>query len=340
MLAEMAAAMKTEGADYDRPLNVTFAGVTCNAWSRENSSRTRFCHPSEEAHNCFIATRLFLAEALKEDICFIECVAGYEVVKKVLVPLQKTHHCLYWPDNPMARGEPLTRPRCSAAAINRKSYVFIDGEDDQWRQGFADMHQRSMQLTGAAYIMADPEERASEMQRLATGQGNYVDIESIKALTTDEVIYSCFPTGCLNRYQDYLAQKSLKCSLGGDYLFDLDHNAKMERGGTHWPAMLTHGTICCSTTSGQVVATSTEHLSALGWHLHTSTAGNNPISPLSQFFLQRSPAERKVLAGRGVHLSSLSKWMYFVLSKCVRVQDCKLERCLSSFDADSDSEAE
>ena len=80
-------------SDSDRrttPLSMTLAGVTCNAWSRENQSKSRFSHPSEEAHNCFIVKRIVLAELEEEDMVFIECVDGYEVLQKVVQPLQ-TH---------------------------------------------------------------------------------------------------------------------------------------------------------------------------------------------------------------------------------------------------------
>ena len=55
------------------PVRVTFAGVTCNAWSRQGA-RAGLDHPSEEAHNAWITKRKAMALLGLEDFVFVECV--------------------------------------------------------------------------------------------------------------------------------------------------------------------------------------------------------------------------------------------------------------------------
>ena len=76
-----------------RRVRVHFAGVTCNAWSRAGARRG-LAHSSETAHNVWIAKRKALALLEIEDVCFVECVEGYDIESKFVRPLADTHYTM------------------------------------------------------------------------------------------------------------------------------------------------------------------------------------------------------------------------------------------------------
>ena len=120
----------------------------------------------------------------------------------------------------------------------------------------------------------------------------------------------------MSRYDSYLTRMPTMGSVSGVFLMDLHQNPHSHNTcGPIWPSMLTHGLIAVHKSDGTCVgATSMEHIGALGWHVHASVETEDSRSEMSPLFHSLSPAQRKVLAGRGVHLPCLASWMYFCLS--------------------------
>ena len=71
------------------------------------------------------------------------------------------------------------------------------------------------------------------------------------------------------------------------------------------------------------VATSKEHLAALGWHVFPQVCGQQELSVLTPFFDALPSKIVKRLAGRGMHLASLTRWSNFVLGNFAKLPACE-----------------
>lgn len=102
--------------------------------------------------------------------------------------------------------------------------------------------------------------------------------------------------------------------------------------------MLTHGAILGINMEKATLATGMEHVGALGWHLFPQTTMNFPKCKMRPAFEQCTIDELKLLAGRGIHIPSLSQWMFYILANCMRHKDQEVKRPLCSFDDEAEIE--
>ena len=190
-------------------------------------------------------------------------------------------------------------------------------------------------------MLDDQDSRIGELRSLAAKQCNYPDAVTLASMSVRDQVFSCLPQGCLARYDDYMRELPEKGSIGGDFVFDLDHNCgSMGRSGSLWPCLLTHGSIVAHTCEREVIATGREHLATLGWHLFPQAHAKQSVSPLSMFFKSISGTEAKCLAGRGIHLGTLGAWIFYILGNVVRLPKSAIMRPMSSCIEDSDSDSD
>ena len=325
-------------SDDEESVNCVFGGVTCNAWSRQSQSRARFSHSSESSHNAFIAKRRRLAMKNKEDFVFVECVDGYEVLEKFMKPLTPTHHCVYLPVNPLDRGDPGSRPRCMAAAVNREGWMPAGLTSvDSYMESYSAKYHRSRCLSGTAYLLATDEERNIEMVAMAADQTNWTCSATMANMNFEEAISVCMPPNMVVRYHDYMENFAERSSMGGDFLFDLDQNASSTSPGQErWPPMLAHGHIVGVSGGQPRLAVPLEHIAALGWHLFPKSCTVHKEANAAAVFKRMKRAELKAFAGRGVNLGCLATFMFQVFGNFVRKPKCTLQHPLQSCDSDGE----
>ena len=82
--------------------------------------------------------------------------------------------------------------------------------------------------------------------------------------------------------------------------------------------MLTHGTILGMEMGSAKLAIGMEHIGALGWHLFPQTTSEISMSRMRPVFEEFTSDALKLVAGRGIRIPSLAKWMYFILGNSVR----------------------
>eukprot|EP00969_Alexandrium_andersonii_P148928 6585064-Alexandrium_andersonii.AAC.1 len=179
--------------DQPRPTVVAFAGVTCNGWSRHGAG-LKFCHPSEEAHNAWIAERIARAEQGVEDFVFVECVEGYHIAEKFVAPLAATHYCITVEVGPEVFGHPHRRPRVFGFAANRATTAYAGPENPT--SDFLSRFQRARILNGDIYFTAPDEERFLEYRNLAIAQTNHLDSDILSQLDGADLVAALLPQGC------------------------------------------------------------------------------------------------------------------------------------------------
>lgn len=90
-------------------------------------------------------------------------------------------------------------------------------------------------------------------------------------------------------------------------------------GGELWPTQLTHASVLSFSTEGEnvswLLATSKEHLSALGWRMY----GHSDVFPVSKMVkvlddLQLLPSQVKQLTGNSMHLRTQLAFMIFAIA--------------------------
>ena len=302
----------------DRPLSISFAGVTCDGWSSMGSQK-RFAHESELAHNVFVAERLARSEQGLEDIAFVECTQHYPAHQKLQEPLQGSHRVLSMRISPIDLGYPVSRSRMFAVCLNTQTVAWLGPQD--WEADFKAKFFRSCDASGSALFAAPDEERIAEYKGMAAQQKNYMSREALRGLSDADLLAATLSPGQLQRAEKYLGARTQHENPAGEYLFDVDHHLEARRmAGQNWPCMLTHGCIISAPRHGRLqIATAAEHFGAQGLHLFNATTQDNCESPLRSILRGFKPSQLKTLSGRGVHLAVLSAWIYYCLSNILPI---------------------
>lgn len=186
-----------------RRVRVHFAGVTCNAWSRAGARRG-LADSSETAHNVWIAKRKAIALLEIEDVCFVECVEGYDIESKFVRPLADTHYTMTIVLNLVEIESPQKRPRVLCVAVNKRTMAWAGPAG--WQQRFKDMTYRSCQTTGAVYFAAEDAESLAECGLLAAKQNNYPTHASLHGCRAQDIAAVVLAGQSRVRLEDYLAQ--------------------------------------------------------------------------------------------------------------------------------------
>ena len=113
--------------------------------------------------------------------------------------------------------------------------------------------------------------------------------------------------GALQRYEDCTQSFSSRFGPGSATVVDIDHNARLQRGGqTHWPSLVTHGALWCLSESRPAVGA--EHMMAQGVPMFDGACPwtEDTMASLSE-------AQLKWLAGNGMHVNVIGLLMTYVL---------------------------
>ena len=103
-------------------------------------------------------------------------------------------------------------------------------------------------------------------------------------------------------------------------LFDADHHITFASAcGAEWPVSLRHG--CVFLTRKDVAGNWTwqlacdfEYLAAMGFHIYPEVAATWGITPMQDILQQLPPRALRQLLGNGMHLTTQSSWMFYVLA--------------------------
>ena len=303
----------------DEVMHLHFAGVTCDGWSTIGKQQ-RFGHISEMAHNCYLVERVKRAEDGCEDIAFVECTQNYPFATKVQSILSKTHTTVSVVTGPELFGHPVHRRRVMGASINKARYAWVGPESAAAVEvEFSQLFYRAVTLSGGVYFAAPEQSRLQMYEALAAGQTNHVSQERIQAMTSAELFPLVLSSSQHHHLQQWLQDREAWESSDGELVVDLEHNLQERRRGGHlWPTQLTHGMLAHLPRGNSMkLATPMEHLEAQGFHIFGEPG--DAVSPMGKILEKFSINKCKELVGRGVHITVLSAWMFYVLSNIVRI---------------------
>ncbi|CAE7249881.1 unnamed protein product [Symbiodinium sp. CCMP2592] len=319
--------------DKEQRLRINVAGVTCHAWSSEGLLEGT-SHESEIPLAVWLTERKFMFEAELEDVAFLECTPRFPAQERLERVLGDSASVFAWHDGPEWHGWPHRRRRVLAVAVNKRTAAWV-GETDlrTLQEEYARRFYRQMCSTGELLMLASDEERIREMTAIAVGRKNNVSTEAVAELVEkrdmDQLACLLFPPGGVRRlaeWQDVFLEKKAEAPRLRAFLCDVDH-AVGPCGGELWPTQLTHGSIISFQQGDEGggskppwrLATSREHLSALGWRMH---GGSNlfPVSHMATVLqnLELTPAQVKVLAGNSMHLRTQMAFMLYALGQIIK----------------------
>ena len=268
--------------------------------------RGRFSHESELPHSVWLAERAARAQQQLEDLVFVECTAQYPAAEKLIIN-----------SNPLHLGHPARRPRVFACLLNNSTISWVG--QSNWQDEYQNMFHCTQVVGGSALLAACDEERATVYQQMAHQQKMFISKDKASKLSETELLQTCLSPGQQQRVARYLSKRSEHEGASGEFMFDCDQHLEARKTcGDAWPCLLTHGCVVSAPRQGKLqIATAMEHLGAQGLHLHEQACLDNPASPLKAVFADIPRNKIKEIAGRGIHVSTLASWMYFILSNIV-----------------------
>lgn len=324
---------------FQRPLAVSSQGVPCLPWTSEGTQLGDES-PHELSHCVWLEERKRKAQQFLEDIFFVECTPKYPIHRKVVVPLQETHVVKWVLCGPERQGFPAKRMRMLGVGFNKKTMLYHGPESQEEVQGlFDDLFNRSIRMTGSSLMQASGEARDKDFIALAKIQGYHLQgwkASDLACFDKGELMRMLLPPGCVSRYKDWMASITDSSLLHvpqpgfadlmdePEVLFDVDHNPGVgSTWGYDWPVVLKHGIIMSvkpSRPQEWTLATGTEHLNCLGWHMFRVEGSAFQPSPMAPILGDLPMRAQKALAGNGMHVATQFNWQWFCFSLAERVR--------------------
>ena len=323
------------GNDYDEHFSTrryllrgSIAGVTCVGWTAEGSGEG-LAHSSELPHAIWLQERFCAAQRAEgESFFFGECTPRYPVDAKVTSVLPD-HLVLKIIDGPEFHGWPHKRRRVLFAGLVKSRIRWIGPSD--YPQDFARRFHKAATLFGDVFLISDKQELLHEYQDLALKQKYIISTAEIAETSPDRLLEMMLPPGAIQRLALWRIVKEQGENDSDPFLADIDHrpNCKGNSGGLDWPVQLTHGTVTnILDDNGWRIATSIEHLVALGFHAKgTESYAMTRVMPI---LMELKPYQRKQLAGNAMHLLTQAAWMLYILSNIVPIHDAQIPRSVQS----------
>lgn len=322
---------------FPRPLMVTCAGVSCLPWSAEGSQEAE-ASTCEVPHGVWIWERKVRAEKYQEDIAFLECTPRYPIESGFQDNLEGSHFCIWVRVGPELLGWPHKRMRVLGAALNLKT-VDWHGPPDQRAIAidFASRFHRATVASGDVFALASESERQQEYIGLAKKQKNHLKPAHLDSIPKKELLRLLLPPGAVQRFNEWMDTASDGCSLGGRYMFDVDHhpNTKGSTGGSDWPVNLRHGTVLSvdsEDADSWKIMTTMEHFASMGFLVFPELQETFSGWSGAQFLTDSSRFQLKRFLGNGMHLVTQAAWMFYVLGH-TSLKDPRHEASGSDFDA-------
>lgn len=302
------------------PMRCNIAGVTCVAWST-NGLRGHHAHESEVPHSIWLAERLRMQETGFEHLAFSECTPRYLVNEQLVDPLKSCSKVLHIFDGPELHGWPHRRKRVLSCILNRRLVKWVGPED--YQSDFSRRFHKAVQLDGGILMAAPPHERDQAYVAMARARKNQLHEKTLHKISRSRLLELLVPPGCIERFtrwKEFRDKKGFDTSRA--FMCDLDQapGCKGSVGGYDWPVQLTHGMIMrIQGDNDWTFAVPSDHLTALGFHMHVEPQQGWGVSPLQRIVSALTPAQVKTLTGNGMHLATQCAWMMYVFSNIVRL---------------------
>lgn len=313
----------------------------CQDWSAQGSALGEVGR-TEPPHITYINKRRAGAELELENAFVFECTSRYPVVERQEVELADTHVVLKVHWSPHEAGYPVRRPRLFSAGIARWSHIWIGPEGPDLQADFAKQFGASLMLDGDCFFQATDDERLSYINDLAESRGTRLPPDW-KNMSLEDLSPYIGPPGKASRVAEWKSHHAgLELQAGHSkaeaFLCDLDHHpGHGPAPGKLYPTFLTHHNIY-SFSRGQL-ATDAECWSVLGLDARVPVDKGRPISPVYKIMSQYRSAQQQLLRGNSMHIPSITMWLVYVMSHCVRRADLqKLPQSVSPAAGDFDEE--
>ena len=204
------------------------AGITCHAWSGEGLQEGE-AHESEMPLNAWLAERVFMMEALHEDVAFLECTPRFPAQERlqeafksagVAVTVVSVHDC------PSFHGCPHRRKRVLAAVINNKTTQWLGHEElSSVQKEYSDLFRRQRMCDYRLLLQAPIEERVGEIWKMARKRRFNVDVNAVREMIDSQDLHSVarisFPPGAIERLRSW---RQLFLDSGFENMIcDIDH---------------------------------------------------------------------------------------------------------------------
>ena len=216
---------------------------------------------------------------------------------------------------------PVRRRRAWMVGVNKKEMLWTGpATAAQVQRDFEEKFFRTLQTHPRTLLVAEPDEIRAEYCDLAAKRGFELDatlLENPYQMSL-ELLSKIVAPGAVSRLQEWMDVKR-DGGCGDWFVCDLDqhprsHGGDMTQLQRCFPVLISHGTLLvddCQQGRRRLL-TSFEHLSLQGFDMHSQ-----PPSLMRQIAEDLSIAQRKQLAGNGMHIPTMACWAFYILSHCI-----------------------
>jgi hypothetical protein len=313
-------------AEFLEPFVVDMSCPCCQDWSAQGCSAGDIGR-TEPPHIVYINKRRAAAELELENAFVFECTPRYPVAERQAVELADTHEVLSVLWSPHDAGYPVRRPRLFSAGIARWSHIWVGPTGPELQADFCKQFGASLVLDGDCFFQASDEDRHLHIKTLAASRNTRLPPDW-QSMALEDLVPYIGPPGQASRAAEWQLRHAawdLEAghAHGSAFLCDLDHHpGHGPMPGKLYPTFLTHHNIY-SWSRGQL-ATESESWSALGLDVRDHAGKGRPISPVFKIMSGLKVGQQQLLRGNSMHIPSISMWLVYVLSHCVRRSDLQM----------------
>ena len=317
-------------ASKNRPLRVISGGLQCIAFSTVGKQAGED-HISDVLITAWVLERKARFQRGQEDGFFFEDVMKFPAQKRIKLPLQDEVGIVQINTGPQVIGEPHLRQRVHLFGYNKQTSVWLGpSDDDKVQADFDRRFQRTVEMTGDAFMMLPQSTRRLHLQRLAAVQGHCnPDIDALTAQGAHALLMTVLPFCQFRAWEGYINTPACQAawSEGKAFICDVEQTPSgCSSAGPDWPSQLTHGRFIASFPDGSVkIAHPLEHLQAMGWNTCSNEAPKTSLLPL---LMPLSEGKLQKMCGNSMSLPVEAAWMLYCLAH-LHPRDDKLPRSLS-----------
>ena len=298
-----------------RPLLVNIAGITCLDYTSLGKQK-RGGGSHDRYHSTWCAERQQLAEWNLEDVFISECSERYPAQEEQVMPLEKTHHVAWIRTGPMQQGIPVRRVRTLTAGCNLLSTVWTGPDDpEEVQREFDQLFARTLELTGSALFVAGEEEVHDWVLKRALKRQVQLP-PNFKKLPMVDYLHKLVSRSTTQRKTVYDHLRESKGGLCGEFVCDLEQNAKFAQPGQVAPTFNTHSEMFCY--DAQRIAVKSDYMAMQGVDATPFLNPRRGRSPLMSIIDVLPELDVRALVGNGLHVVVFACWFMYVCSKVRR----------------------